>query len=129
MNKIQDYKEAILSIDDLLTNILYFTGHDYDEIEINELRIYYNGEVKKMLNFVYRYNDKCHQTNVGAFTIPILEIFDDNFPECYFERLKEEEEEKNRQNEYRKKECRKQQYKRYLELKAQFEREPFEEEE
>jgi len=81
-----------------------------------------------MLNFVYRYNDKCHQTNVGAFTISISEIFDDNFPECYFERLKEEEE-KNRQNEYRKKERRKQQYKRYLELKAQFEREPFEEEE
>ena len=59
MNSIQDYKETILSIDDLLTNILYFTGHDYDEIEINELRIYYNDKVKKMLNFVYRYNDKC----------------------------------------------------------------------
>ncbi len=51
MNKIQNYKEAILSIDDLLTNILYFTGHDYDEIEINELRIYYNNEVKKNVKF------------------------------------------------------------------------------
>lgn len=126
MNTIQDYKEAILTIDDLMEKILYTVKHNHNdtEIELLELKLY-NDKSDRMLNFIYRYENQYHENRISDFNIAVSELFDDNFPECYFERIKKEEEEKKKFDEYRKKSFKKQQYQKYLELKDQFEREPF----
>lgn len=127
MNKIQDYKETILTLNDLTEKILYTVKHDHNdtEIELLELKLYDDNKSNRMLNFIYRYENRYHENKIGEFDIAVSELFDDHFPECYFERIKKEEEEKKKFDEYRKKSFKKQQYQRFLELKAQFEREPY----